>query len=135
MKRLLFILVSLYAGIWAAQAVDIPPLLPWPQKVVWTGEEFHTYEPSVSLKGNKSFIGRKLLADYSLRDNPSSRRTLSINIVENLPGIPMNQDEAYTLRVSSEGIQIEAVTAEVDVHLRIGHTGRQQGSRRPDLFT
>lgn len=110
MKRILFILVSLYAGIWAAQAVDIPPLLPCPQKVVWTGEEFLLGETSVSLKGNKSFIGRKLLADYSLRDNPSSRRTLSINIVENLPGIPMNQDEAYTLRVSSEEIQIEAVT-------------------------
>ncbi|MEY8486407.1 hypothetical protein [uncultured Parabacteroides sp.] len=39
MKRILFILVSLYAGALAVQAAGTPHLLPWPQKVVWSGEK------------------------------------------------------------------------------------------------
>ena len=39
MKRILFILISLYIGILAACAANIPHLLPWPQKVAWNGKK------------------------------------------------------------------------------------------------
>lgn len=110
MKRILFILVSLGLGILAAQAAGIPHLLPWPQKVAWNGEEFHTDETKVSPGGNKSSIGMKLLADYGVATAPSSPLTLSVNLVEDLPEIPLNRDEAYKLRVTANKIEIEATT-------------------------
>ncbi len=111
MKRILFILVSLGLGILAAQAAGIPHLLPWPQKVTWTGEKFHAREISVSCAWNKNFPGMEWLSDcgISVVESPGNRR-LTVNWVDSIPGIPVNPDEAYKLRVTSNEILIEATT-------------------------
>lgn len=45
----------------------------------------------------------------SVVESPGNRR-LTINWVNSIPGIPVNPDEAYKLRVTSNEIRIEATT-------------------------
>lgn len=45
----------------------------------------------------------------SVIESPDNRR-LTVNLVDSIPGIPVNPDEAYRLRVTSDEIRIEATT-------------------------
>lgn len=110
MKRILFILISLYIGILAAQAANIPHLLPWPQKVAWNGKKFQYRGTFVSLTENFCSIGMEQPAGNKITGNPSSHPALSVKWVEDFPDIPLNRNEAYKLRVTSKGVEIEAIT-------------------------
>ena len=110
MKRILFILTSLYIGILAAQAANIPHLLPWPQKVAWNGKKFQYRGTFVSLTENFCSIGMEQPAGNKITGNPSSHPALSVKWVEDFPDIPLNRNEAYKLRVTSKGVEIEAIT-------------------------
>ena len=110
MKRILFILISLYIGILAACAANIPHLLPWPQKVAWNGKKFQYRGTFVSLTENFCSIGMEQPAGNKITGNPSSHPALSVKWVEDFPDIPLNRNEAYKLRVTSKGVEIEAIT-------------------------
>ena len=110
MKRILFILTSLYIGILAAQAANIPHLLPWPQKVAWNGKKFQYRGTFVSLTENFCSIGMEQPAGNKITGNPSSHPALSVKWVEDFPDIPLNRNEVYKLRVTSKGVEIEAIT-------------------------
>ena len=101
MKRILFILISLYIGILAACAANIPHLLPWPQKVAWNGKKFQYRGTFVSLTENFCSIGMEQPAGNKITGNPSSHPALSVKWVEDFPDIPLNRNEAYKLRVLS----------------------------------
>ena len=92
------------------QAADIPHLLPCPQKVVWNGEKFRHAGTFVSLTENLSSIGLKQTAGNQVTDATSGRPALSVKWAKDFPDIPINRDEAYKLRVTSKGIEIEAIT-------------------------
>lgn len=50
------------------------------------------------------------LQESNIKVNPASKRTFRVTLVENLPEAAINQNEAYKLQVSSQGISIEATT-------------------------
>ena len=129
MKRILFILISLYIGILAAQAANIPHLLPWPQKVAWNGKKFQYRGTFVSLTENFCSIGMEQPAGNKITGNPSSHPALSVKWVEDFPDIPLNRNEAYKLRVTSKGVEIEAIT-ETGVYRAI-QTLRQLTEKNP----
>lgn len=49
-------------------------------------------------------------AGNKITGNPSSHPALSVKWVEDFPDIPLNRNEAYKLRVTSKGVEIEAIT-------------------------
>ena len=112
MKNILFILLILCLGISVAKAADVPSLLPQPQIVKWEKGYFTAKEISFSFyEGNN--IEQKALKwaqEQHLKVNPDSRKTIAISLVNSLSDIPVNQDEAYKLTVSSDKITIKAVT-------------------------
>lgn len=85
-------------------------LLPWPQQVDWTKQTFSGKDISVSLAGETRQMVTDWLQESNIKVNPASKRTFRVTLVENLPEAAINQNEAYKLQVSSQGISIEATT-------------------------
>lgn len=110
MKQKLFILFILCLWLPAAYAAGKPNLLPWPQQVDWTGQTFSGKDISLSLAGNSRQMVTDWLAESNIKVNPASNKTFRVTLVENLPEAEINQQEAYKLQVSSQGIAIEATT-------------------------
>jgi len=75
-----FLLQNLYAQ---TKSVDVPALIPMPQKIVWNNQNF-------KIKGNESRIIHR--------------------IVVNLPEVFINQDEAYILKVDADSVILQAKT-------------------------
>lgn len=66
-----------------------PSLIPYPQKVTWSNERF-------ILDGTE--------IDHDAR--------VFLNIVDELPGVPVNENEAYCIKVTSDSVLITAITGE-----------------------
>lgn len=82
--------VSLVVFLWLVQTVfaqsktnDVPALIPMPQKIAWNKQNF-------KITGNESRIIHR--------------------IVVNLPEVPINQDEAYILKVNGDSVVLQAKT-------------------------
>lgn len=63
--------------------VDVPALIPMPQKVIWNNQSF-------KIDGNKTRIIQR--------------------IVSKLPEVPINQDEAYILKINADSLVLQAKT-------------------------
>ncbi|MBW8334681.1 MAG: beta-N-acetylhexosaminidase [Prolixibacteraceae bacterium] len=81
---------SLVVFLWLVQTViaqsqttDVPALIPMPQKIVWNKQNFN-------IEGNESRIIQRIVA--------------------NLPEVPINQDEAYILKVNADSVILQAKT-------------------------
>lgn len=81
MKQLLFLLSFVATNIYAG----IPHLLPKPQQVIPNGERLEVLSAKASLP-------------------------IMVKIVDDLPQVPVNKDEAYILEVTKKGIYIQATT-------------------------
>ena len=110
MKHKLFITLILCLWLPAVYAAGSLNLLPWPQQVDWTKQTFSGKDISVSLAGETRQMVTDWLQESNIKVNPSSKRTFRVTLVENLPEAAINQNEAYKLQVSSQGISIEATT-------------------------
>ncbi|MBV5312636.1 MAG: family 20 glycosylhydrolase [Prolixibacteraceae bacterium] len=66
------------------KSVDVPALIPMPQKVVWNKQNF-------KIEGNESLIIQRIVA--------------------NLPEVFINQDEAYILKVDADSVILQAKTS------------------------
>lgn len=75
-----FLLQNLYAR---TNHANVPALIPMPQKVTWNKQNF-------KIEGNESRI--------------------IYRIVVNLPEVPINQDEAYILKVNADSVILQAKT-------------------------
>ena len=79
-----FLLCTVVISIQAsALSTDIPPLIPMPQQVRWTGHDF-------------------------LLNNKLSE--IKSQLVKEIPGVPFNADEAYCLIVKSDSVILKAIT-------------------------
>ena len=73
-------------------------------------EKFQYRGTFVSLTENFCSIGMEQPAGNKITGNPSSHPALSVKWMEDFPDIPLNRNEAYKLRVTSKGVEIEAIT-------------------------
>ena len=110
MKQKLFVTLILCLWLPVAYAAGNLNLLPWPQQVDWTKQTFSGKDISLSLAGNTGQMVTDWLQESNININPASKKVSRVTLVENLPEATINQDEAYKLQVSSQGIAIEATT-------------------------
>lgn len=110
MKQKLFVTLILCLWLPVAYAAGNLNLLPWPQQVDWTKQTFSGKDISLSLAGNTGQMVTDWLQESNININPASKKVFRVTLVENLPEATINQDEAYKLQVSSQGIAIEATT-------------------------
>ena len=110
MKQKLFVTLMLCLWLPVAYAAGNLNLLPWPQQVDWTKQTFSGKDISLSLAGNTGQMVTGWLQESNININPASKKVFRVTLVENLPEATINQDEAYKLQVSSQGIAIEATT-------------------------
>lgn len=110
MKQKLFVTLILCLWLPVAYAAGNLNLLPWPQQVDWTKQMFSGKDISLSLAGNTGQMVTGWLQESNININPASKKVFRVTLVENLPEATINQDEAYKLQVSSQGIAIEATT-------------------------
>lgn len=87
-----------------------PVLLPQPQKAVWTAQRFPL--ESVEIKGAQ--VCREELAAWleevgcTVRETAS--RSIEVVLVDSLPGVHLNREEAYRIQAGSKVLRIEALT-------------------------
>lgn len=110
MKQKLFITLILCVWLPAVYAAGSRNLLPCPQHVDWTKQTFSAKDISLSLTGNTEQMVTDWLQESNIRINPASKKVFRVTLVENLPEAKINENEAYKLQVSPQGITIEATT-------------------------
>lgn len=110
MKKKLIGLFFLFLMIPAAQAAGTPPLLPWPQKVNWNRQQFSSKDIALRTDARLENTVEGWIKEIGFRIDPDARKVLQIKWVEKIPEARLNQEEAYTLQVTSQGISIEAVS-------------------------
>ncbi|WP_370862333.1 family 20 glycosylhydrolase [Parabacteroides faecis] len=110
MKQKLFVTLILCLWLPVAYAAGNLNLLPWPQQVDWTKQTFSGKDISLSLAGNTGQMVTGWLQESNININPACKKVFRVTLVGNLPEATINQDEAYKLQVSSQGIAIEATT-------------------------
>lgn len=87
-----------------------PALLPSPQQLTWIAGDFHLKEISLSIEEKHKEIIREWLTETATTINPNSPRQILFTTVDNLPGVAVNPEEAYRLKVTSGQITVEALT-------------------------
>lgn len=110
MKQKLILLFLICLLIPVATTAGIPPLLPWPQTVKWNNQSFSGKEVALSAHPKTEKDSKEWLEQTGIQINPAAKKKFDVTLVEALPDVRLNQDEAYTLEVTSQGISIEAVT-------------------------
>ena len=85
-------------------------LLPKPQQIYWNNQNFIAKDISVDTEGNVKEMVNKWLYENNLNENAKSKKQLIIKLVDKLPTVQLNTQEAYTLKVNSKEIIINATT-------------------------
>lgn len=101
----LFFFLSLFSTVHSM--TNRPVLLPMPQKVIWNKDVF----PVGNVSLTSDFAPDDFLALWkelggNITDNAS--RNIRIQKVPSVPGVPVNQEEAYILSIDKKQIRIEA---------------------------
>lgn len=81
--RVVFIYFLLLQNLYGEITIDVPALIPMPQHITWNNQFF-------KIEGNESRMVRR--------------------IVPSLPEVPINQDEAYRLKVNADSVVLVAET-------------------------
>lgn len=110
MQKKLILLFFLFLIIPAVQSAGIPPLLPWPQEVNWNHQQFSAKDLVLHTDPQLENQVSAWVKENGFSLDPASTRKLEIKLVETIPDAKLNQEEAYTLHVTSKGISIEAVS-------------------------
>ncbi len=110
MRLLLTFFIVLSALTGCAGLDREPVLLPVPQEVAWTKDDFQGSE--VNLIGEPSVTGivRDWLDEHGVKCSETAAKQVEVVRVERIDKAAVNQDEAYRLTVSSGSVSIEAVT-------------------------
>lgn len=85
------------------------PLLPKPQSVVWGDGVFSPSEIQIKTNGNLAYF-EEVLINKGFPVVEGNTPNLFIDLVSSLEDLHLNQDEAYTLKVTSSAIYIKALT-------------------------
>ena len=108
-KFIFFILLLIYTTTICAQ--DSPcTLLPKPQHVNWNKQLFTAKEINLCATANSEELLKNWLSTHQIRVNPKSKKNINIKIVESIQGVKANPQEAYKLNISTQNINIEAIS-------------------------
>lgn len=110
MKKKLIGLFFLFLMIPAAWAAGTPPLLPWPQEVNWNRQQFSGKDIALRTDARLENKVAGWIKEIGFQIDPEARKELQIEWVERIPEARVNQEEAYTLQVTSQRISIQAVS-------------------------
>lgn len=107
MKVLYILLLGLLFG--GVHGFGKPVLLPQPQRVEWTAQRFWLNE--VELKGEE--VCRKELTEWlqevGCEVRTTASRSIEVVLVDSLPGVYLNQEEAYRIQAGNKVLRIEAL--------------------------
>ena len=95
---------------YSISANNSPNLLPKPQQVYWNNQNFTAKDVSVNYEGDVREMVNKWLQENNLKESTKSKKQLIIKLVDKLPTVQLNTQEAYTLKVNSKEIIINATT-------------------------
>ena len=107
MKVLYILLLGLLFG--GVHGFCKPVLLPQPQRVEWTAQRFWLNE--VELKGKE--VCRKEVTEWlqevGCEVRTTASRSIEVVLVDSLPGVYLNQEEAYRIQAGNKVLRIEAL--------------------------
>lgn len=83
-------------------------LLPKPQSVKKNGQKF--YIDKANVNGLETANWTDYMNTIGLKVEQSARKEITVSLVDDLPNIPLNKEEAYRLSVTSRKIEIQAIT-------------------------
>lgn len=112
MKILLSLLLLLGSGCYGLAAATTPVLLPLPQQVEWSRDDFCAKEVSLSLPSSVEPMVREWLEELPVTIRPAGRAQLEVVLTDRLPDVLSPSDEAYTLQVTARKISVQAVSPE-----------------------
>lgn len=111
MKHKLPLLIYVLLNIYAVSVVRAGELhlLPQPQKLTLSRTDFRMEKVSLSTpvlqKEWEAFV-----LEMGGTVSPKAGRSVEVQLLSSLPGVPVNQDEAYRLNVTNKQITVEAVS-------------------------
>ncbi len=82
-------------------------LLPKPQSVKKNGQKF--YIDKANVNGLETANWTDYMNTIGLKVEQSARKEITVSLVDDLPNIPLNKEEAYRLSVTSRKIEIQAI--------------------------
>lgn len=109
-KRLLTIAVTLISCI-SAYALSLAeyPLLPVPQAIQFGKSTVYVKSASLSMPyWNEDW--NNILAENGVTLSPKSKYSINGELVNEIPGAPTGNDEAYSLTISKKGISVKATS-------------------------
>ncbi|MBD5173486.1 MAG: family 20 glycosylhydrolase [Bacteroidales bacterium] len=109
-KRLLTIAVTLISCI-SAYALSLAeyPLLPVPQAIQFGKSTVYVKSASLSMPyWNEDW--NNILAEKGVTLSPKSKYSINGELVNEIPGAPTSNDEAYSLTISKKGISVKATS-------------------------
>lgn len=109
-KRLLTIAVTLISciSVYALSLAEYP-LLPVPQAIQFGKSTVYVKSASLSMP-YWSEDWNNILADNGVTLSPKSKYSINGELVNEIPGAPTGNDEAYSLTISKKGISVKATS-------------------------
>ena len=109
-KRLLTIAVTLISCI-SAYALSLAeyPLLPVPQAIQFGKSTVYVKSASLSMP-YWTEDWNNILAENGVTLSPKSKYSINGELVNEIPGAPTGNDEAYSLTISKKGISVKATS-------------------------
>lgn len=85
-------------------------LLPYPQQIEWKKQAVSIKHISVSAEEKLKGLLGDWLDETGIVTSSASKKYIRLRLIEEMPEVPVNPDEAYKLQVNPVGITIEALT-------------------------
>lgn len=103
----LFILLFSFS---CQKSEETPALLPLPQQIEWSTSSFQAGEIALSVDEKGGELLTSWLEENDIAIAQESSRKVSVHLTDSLGLIPVNAEEAYRLRVTTDHIVLEALT-------------------------
>lgn len=107
--RFAFIILITIFSYSSLLVAGVDNLLPKPRQIAKNGELFHLDKVKLSTPVYENTL-RELIQEAGGKLSESTQREIIVSMVDDLPQISLNKQEAYTLSVTKNKIQIQAVT-------------------------
>lgn len=91
-------------------AIGKPVLLPYPQQITLSNQDFPLKEISLSIDENHKGMLQEWLRETNALVRSGCKRNIEFILVDDLEGIPVNREEGYRLRITAQKIKIEAIS-------------------------
>lgn len=109
-KHLYYTYILLFISFSAMHAEHKTALLPYPQQITWSANDFISTEIRLSVEDTLQWMLKDWLAENQIKQTSESAYTLSIHLTNQIENIPLNHEESYQLEVNATQITIHAIS-------------------------